>query len=833
MEVALSQYDEYSYYNVSAFLSYYEDQSDSETIESIVTKTQWTKNTTGKVLNFGFVEYPVWIRFPANVQHDDAQQWHLVIPYPLLQHADVYLISDNSGDIIWNSDLQKAFHDPRSLRSHHINFALPDINKENLSFYLQVKSNTSLQVPLEIWARDYLIMQQNVETLLWGLYFGIIFALVFYNSFLFVSMRDQTYAYYVFTLLSVMMLMLSLSGFGNRYIWDSPTVTEYMLPISAAASCFWLLCFCVSFLKPQNIKAPIRVAIQVLAVLAVLIVLFVAYFPENGAVATGWVGALTIVVVLAAGVSSLYSGQVIARYFVIATACFGLGTIIYIANIFGVLPSSRITNHGIQAGSVLEALLFSFALAHRIKEERRQKLIAMEKMEAAQRTIVQVQNQALDQALHDPVTRKPNESFLNNRVNDFIAEERGADDFALVLISFPQIKQISSSMGRRLSEEVFESVISRLNDELNNDIQSIAVEHDTNSYVAVEDFGSLVFICKNGEGYRPLNDFVGHLIQLYDSALQIGETSIRLDAYSGIALYPIHGGRADLLLQHASAARDYGLRTSEQLTVFSSEIDTFGRRRLALVGALSQAIKDKELQLYLQPQFDCISQELVGAEVLLRWTSEQFGVVSPVEFIEVAEEAGLMSPITAYLVDEAFSILNGLHVSDLRIKISINLSTQNLTEPKFVPFVIDTAEKYMINLSDVVFEVTETYMSEDMETVIETLNQLASAGCGISLDDYGTGYSSLSYLSQLPVNELKIDRGFVSQMERNENNYRIVENTVKLARALQIETVAEGVENQQTLRSLVRLGCNRVQGFHLAKPMPVSQFREWVLRRAS
>ena len=232
MEVALSQYDEYSYYNVSAFLSYYEDQNDSETIGSIVTKTQWTKNTTGKVLNFGFVKYPVWIRFPANVQHDDAQQWHLVIPYPLLQHAEVYLISDNSGDILWNSDLQKAFHDPRSLRSHHINFALPDINKENLSFYLKVKSNTSLQVPLEIWARDYLIMQQNVETLLWGLYFGIIFALVFYNSFLFVSMRDQTYAYYVFTLVSVMMLMLSLSGFGFRYVWDSPRVTEYMLPIT-------------------------------------------------------------------------------------------------------------------------------------------------------------------------------------------------------------------------------------------------------------------------------------------------------------------------------------------------------------------------------------------------------------------------------------------------------------------------------------------------------------------------------------------------------------------------------------------------------------------------
>ncbi len=832
MDFVVNQDNHYAYFNVNSYLSYYEDFNKSETIESVLGIENWTKNNTGKVLNFGFVDYPVWVRFPADMDQPKGHDWHLVIPYPLLQHANVYLVSESSRRVLWRTSLKATLQKKDNLRSHHINFSLPKIEEKGAYFYLKASSNTSLQLPLELWDRNYLIVQQNVETLLWGLYFGVVFALMLYNSFLFLSMRDSTYAYYVFTLLSILFLMLSISGLGNRYVWSNPQLTYYSLPISASMTSFGLLAFCLSFLKAENIRPVVRIFMQALAPLCLLAAVFVTYMPEFGAVLTGWLGAFTIVLVMAAGISALLNGQVIARYFVIATTCFSVGAIVYIANVFGVLPSSRLTNHGIQAGSALEALLFSFALAHRIKEERRQKLIAMEKMEMAQRTIVQVQNQALQQALHDPVTRKPNESLLSNRVNELISEEQRIDTFALVLMSFPQIKQIASSMGRRLSEDVLESVIARLEHELSNNIQTLTVEKSPNSNVAVEEFGSVIVICKIGEGYRSVNDFVGQLVNLYESAIQIGETSIQVDAFCGIASYPKHGDRADLLLQHASAARDFGLRTGEAITIYSSEIDTFGRRRLALVGALSQAVRDEELELYLQPQFECVSQNLVGAEVLLRWTSEKFGTVSPAEFIEIAEEAGLMAQITRYVIDEAFSILHALHSSSFPIKLSINLSIHNLTEPKFVRLVVLLAEKHMINLADVVFEVTETAMSKDMDTVVQTLHQLAAAGCSISLDDYGTGYSSLAYLSQLPINELKIDRAFVSQMERMDSNYRIVENTVKLARALQIETVAEGVENQKTLNSLLRIGCNRVQGFHFAKPMPVSQFREWILRRA-
>ena len=821
----------YSYYNKNASVSYYQDFNSKESIESIWKNKKWTENTTGKVLNFGFVDYPVWIRFEVDASMLNSARWYLVIPYPLLQKAEAYLVEEQTNQVVWKSDLDSAFNNAEALQSHQINFLLPSLSAKFATLYLRVESNTSLQVPLEIWERKALLSQQNTETLLWGLYFGVLLALSLYNGFLFLSMRDMTYLYYVFTLVSVCFLMLCVSGFGLRYIWNSQLFTIFALPLSTASASFWLLCFSLSFLKPKNINIFVRLLMQILAVLVLLAAAFLLYMPEAGAQATGFIGATTLILVTLAGVTALMRGQVIARFFVFATASFAIGAILYIANVFGLAPSSRVTNHAFQAGSVLEALLFSFALAHRIKEERRQKLVAMKKVEQAQRTIVEVQHHALQQALHDPVTRRPNESLLNNRISDLINDTAGINSFALVLVSFPRLKQISSAMGRRLAIEFFQSVIERLQLALTNDIQSLVVDADRRDYVAVEEFGSLMFLCKTGEEFRSVYDFALSLTSMYEKAIQVGEFSTNLDVCGGVAFYPKHGDRAELLIQHATAARDFGLRTGEVINIYSSEVDTFGRRRLALVGALSQAVKQQELEIYLQPQFECGTHALVGAEALLRWNSEELGVVSPTEFIEVAEEAGLMSGITQYVIDQSFKALKSFNCRSIAITMSINLSIQNLVETRLVPYVISAAEKHMINLSDVVFEVTETSTSKNLDTVIETLNQLAATGSRISLDDYGTGYSSLEYLSRLPIHELKIDRSFVKQMTAQGSGYRIVENTVKLAKALQLETVAEGVEDISTLNAVSRLGCNRVQGFYFAKPMPVAQFEEWLVGR--
>lgn len=823
----------YDFYNLNAFVSYQVDTSRTLALDDVLTSDAWVRNTAGHVLNFGFVDFAVWLKLRVNLAQYSDQRWHLVIPYPLLQKVAIHAYDPSAGRVLWSSDLQTVRRDPHTFRSHNINFPIPDYINGEVDFYIRVESTTSLQIPVELWTVEYLVSRQNMEALLWGVYFGVIVALLLYNSFLFISMADVTYGYYVMTLLSIVGLMLSISGLGARYVWLNADLTRYVLPLSACFTLFWLLCFSLRFLRSESLGTVLQLVMRIMCVVNLLVAVYVLYVPDNGAFLAGCVGALSMLLVLIAGISALISGIEIARYFVFATAALVFGSSLYLANIFGYIEPSQLTNHAFQAGSMLEALLFSFALAHRIKEERRHKLIAMEKMKAAQHAIVQVQDQALQQALHDPITHYPNDSLLLNRLGELIDHRSGYDSFALAMLYFPQFKEISSSMGRRLAEDLFARVSARLNQELSTDIQTITVEKSARFYIAVTEFGSLALLAKMGEGYRSIHEFIDRVMQLHETAIDVGGTSARLKAKCGIAIYPKHGDRADLLVQHASAARDYCFRGSDNITIYSSDIDAFGRRRLAIAGELVEAIRVRELDLYLQPQFDCRTNRLCGAEVLLRWNSESFGVVSPVEFIEVAEEAGLMPELSRYVIEEAFNLLHGFNESGQILTLSINLSIQNLMEAKLISFVTSMAELHMVNLSDVVFEVTETSSSDNFETVIENLNQLASTGCSIALDDYGTGYSSLAYLSRLPIHELKIDRSFISQMGRNDSDYRIVENTVKLARALQIQTVAEGVEDQEALTAVTRMGCDRVQGFYLAKPMPVSQFRDWVLRRAS
>ncbi|HVK98713.1 MAG TPA: EAL domain-containing protein [Dongiaceae bacterium] len=820
----------YERYSLNSYLSYLVDVEGGRTLDQVLAEDSWQSNVAGTVLNFGFTHATVWVRTRLRLPDSPGAHWHLVVPYPLLEHARLFLRSPETSSewVPLYSDREAG---QRPVPSHHVNFALADNLQGDIELVLQVRSTTSLQIPIELWARDYLVSRQNTETLYWGLYFGVLLALMAYNLFLYLSMRDGAYLNYVFYLVSIQFLMLCISGFGLLHVWSSPQWTRYLLPVSAGLTSFWAILFALSFLHRSGIHPGLRLLLQGVAGMSLALLPYAFIQPAQGAQLAGLLAVVSVILVIAAGLNALLSGAVIARYFVLAWAMFALGSFLYLLNIFGLIPVSQFSNHAVQVGSALEAVLLSFALAHRIKEERQQKLNALEEKSLAEQQIKQVQSLALEQALHDALTQRPNDALVLRRVQELIRQQAGLDAFALVLFYFPQMKEISSSLGRRLAEELFCSVVEDLNQAMEQDPRVIAVEPSTQSCVAVPEFGALVALCAIDTAFDSLQDFANRYLSFYEQAIDIDGISLNLTIVCGIASFPKHGDRADLLLQHASAARDFGLRTAETVTIYSSEIESFGRRRLTLVGALIQAIRDGELELYLQPQLQCCDLTLTGAEVLLRWNSPRFGVVAPQEFIEIAEEAGLIGLLTRYVIERAFGILRGFQQHGLRISISINLSIRNLIEPGIVNFVTTQACQQQINLADIVLEVTETSMSENMETVIDNLQQLASTGCCIALDDFGTGYSSLAYLSRLPIHELKIDRSFIAQMNRSTSDYRIVENTVKLARALQIQTVAEGVEDAATLEQIERLGCDRAQGFYLGKPMPLAQFREWVIRR--
>jgi len=822
----------YDYINLNSYASYYVDKGKSDNLDDALRQRGWIRNTSGRVLNFGFSKFAVWLRVQIDLDEYDAEDWYLAMPYPLLESVDVYLLRPGSRNVIWQSTLADARHDANAFRSHNVDFSLPQDLSGEITLLIRVQSTTSMQIPLELWSVQYLVSRQNMEALIWGTIFGVILAFMAYNAFLYFAMRDVTYGLYLLNLVSRVLLIFSISGLGARYVWHDHNLTHFITPVAACMAQFWLLCFSLRFLAGNRLRPGLAHAMRIMAVLNVIGAVYVGLWPDNGAFLVSCVGSVSLILVLVSGVSCQWAGLKIARYFVIATAAMVTGTFTYFANVFGMLEHSQFTNLALPVGSMLEALLFSLALAHRLKEERRHRLIALEKVKLAQQTIVQVQEQALVQALHDPITEFPNDALLLNRLNELVDRDSECDAFALAMIYFPDFRNISTSLGRRLSEDLFRQLSERLNEALAGEAQSLAVEKSARFYVAVPEFGSVAVLIRMGVGNRSVVDYANHILRLNENAIELEGTATRLTAQCGIAMYPKHAERADLLMQYASAARDYGARDSEPVTVYSTEIDIFGRRRVAIVGELAHAIRVRELEVYLQPQFDCLDSRVVGAEALLRWNSEKFGVVTPTEFIEVAEDVGLIAELTRYVIDESFRLLHSFNEIGQHLTLSINLSVLNLLDPKLVTYITAMAEVHHINLKEVVLEITETSSSNNFETLVENINQLSAVGCSIALDDYGTGYSSLAYLSRLPIQELKIDRSFISQMTRNDSDFRIVENTVKLSRTLQLQTVAEGVEDQETLNAVIQMGCNRVQGYYLSRPMPVAQFRDWLLRRA-
>lgn len=787
----------------------------------------WQTNKRGDVLNFGFTRHAYWIHAPVSIINAQTQPLLLVIPYPLLEHVEIIAIAENGQRFFMDSETSAHAEE----RFHHFQtllFPLPAKLTGEVDFYLRIKSTTSMQIPLEIWSEDYTLQQNARGNLWWGLYFGVVVGLIFYNGFLFFSVRDITYLYYGLYLVATVGVMLCLSGLGNAYLWSNEThLGRRALSFFTGMMSLFMLAFARAFLHWKGFPRAFDRALKGGVFFCVGLLLFAWFRPVQGALLSAWTGSVTLIMTGFFGAYALYAGLQIARFFVLAFLTFAAGASAYLLNVFGLLPVSPLTTHSIQLGSALEAILLSLALAHRIKEDRVAAMRALQQKHDTEQKLKQIQLDTLDAAMHDPLTQMPNDSLLLARLGEWIKSGAMGPCAALVLLRFPQVREVGSSLGRATAEKLFCKLVISLNKLLENSDLSLCIEERSRAHVVVIEFGLIAFLSRAGDVTDETRALVEKIRTNYERPFDIDNISINLDTYGGIAFYPTHGDRGEILLQHANAALEEAHRHGHRACVYNTNFDAYGQRRLALMGALSHAIRKAELEIYAQPQITCTNGALAGAEILLRWHSRQLGHVPTQEFIDIAENAGMMKHITRYVLSRSMLFLKQLHQRGIRVTVSVNLSVNNLIEPDFVKYVVDSARALNVDLHYLVLEVTETSASENIDQVIDNLNLLAKAGCSIALDDFGTGYSSLSYLSRLPIHELKIDRSFIASMSESESDLKIVENTVTLARTLKIQTVAEGVEDEQMLATVSALGCDRVQGYLLGKPMPVSAFPEW------
>ena len=425
------------------------------------------------------------------------------------------------------------------------------------------------------------------------------------------------------------------------------------------------------------------------------------------------------------------------------------------------------------------------------------------------------------QALHDALTDLPNRTLFHDRIDQALRQaQRERILGALLLIDLDRFKEVNDTLGHQKGDALLKDIGRRLRGALR--------ESDTIARLGGDEFGVLLPRVDDSAGATEAAEKIR--ATLADDFL-IDELPVHIDASVGIALYPHHGDNVDMLLQHADVAMYEAKRTHSGHEIYSVEHDPYNPVRLAMVGELRKALEANEVVLHYQPKIDLESGKVVGAEALVRWQHQTRGLILPGEFVPMAERTGLIRPLTRYVLNAAIAQAREWCDAGLDLKVSVNLSARNLLDPHLPEDVSSLLGKWGVSAALLELEITESTIMVDPKRAMEVLRGLHTMGIALSIDDFGTGYSSLAYLKELPVNELKIDRTFVANMASNKGDAFIVRSTIDLAHNLRLQVVAEGVEDEDTMNELAKLGCNIAQGFHICRPVPPQKFAEWLAGR--
>ncbi len=293
------------------------------------------------------------------------------------------------------------------------------------------------------------------------------------------------------------------------------------------------------------------------------------------------------------------------------------------------------------------------------------------------------------------------------------------------------------------------------------------------------------------------------------------------------ALYPTHAVTAEQLIQCAEIAMYQAEQNKLSFCLYSQKLSNRIERQLAIESELDSAIAEQLITVWYQPKINITDGSLYGVEALARWNSEKEGFISPEIFIPIAEQSILIKELTQWILNTAMRQLKEWEKMGLQINCAVNISGRVVDDDEFIELIEHTTGVWDLKPKQVTLEITETSVMESFESNMTKLRHLKSLGFQISMDDFGTGYSSLEYFKNLPVNEIKIDKSFVMHMMENEADRKMVSMIAGLSRAFGLNIVAEGVENEETLTALKSLGVHRAQGYHIAKPMPESDFLTW------
>jgi diguanylate cyclase (GGDEF)-like protein len=421
-------------------------------------------------------------------------------------------------------------------------------------------------------------------------------------------------------------------------------------------------------------------------------------------------------------------------------------------------------------------------------------------------------------AYHDVVTDLPNHTFLHERlVETLIFAEQAMNRVGLLIMKVIRFSEINETFGQHTAELLLKRIGERLREEL--------VEPEVLACLRDNEFAILLSPL---EGVEHAIRVAGKILKALERPFVLEGLKLEIQISLGISIFPAHGTTADTLIQRARGALSAARKSRGDYAIYAPEQEKSNSNQIFLMGELRRAIAENQLFLVYQPKVDLRTHYVTGVEALVRWKHPQRGFILSDEFIPVAEQTGLIMPLTLWVIHQALRQLETWNHCDLKIGMAVNLSTWNLQAEAFPDQVQGLLASCVVPPTQLQFEITESAIMRDPERVMEVVTRIRNMGLGFSIDDFGTGYSSLAYLRKLPVDELKIDKSFIMNMMIHKEDTMIVRSIIDLGHNLGLKVVAEGVESQEIEDVLTKLGCDEAQGYYFSRPVSAADLTQWL-----
>ena len=454
-------------------------------------------------------------------------------------------------------------------------------------------------------------------------------------------------------------------------------------------------------------------------------------------------------------------------------------------------------------------------LEERVAQRTRELEIANEQLELSKEQAESVASRMEYHAHHDSLTGLPNRILLNDRITNELAHARRQQtNAALLFLDLDRFKIINDSLGHAVGDQLLRVIARRLN--------NCVRDEDTVARLGGDEF--MVLLPRIG-GSADAGRIAKKIIECLVDPISCNGHELHITTSIGISIYPYDGADAETLIKHADISMYRAKELGRNKAVYyTAEMNAGSRKQLAMETNLRRALEKDQLKLFYQPKVDISRNMITGVEALLRWEHPTMGFISPLDFIPVAEDTGLIVPIGEWVLHTAFRQLKQWHNAGFTdLTVAVNLSSAQLSRPGFEDVVAQALKESGLDAGMTELEITENVVMENIDSAIIILEKLKYLGISVAMDDFGTGYSSLSYLRRLPIDIVKIDKSFVSEIPDSAEDVTIAQAIIAMAKSLKLSLVVEGVENVRQLNFFRQQNVNIVQGYLFSKPVEASE----------